>query len=93
MAILLGIGACALNPATGRRQLSLISEAQEIQMGREAAAGVRIDVVRVPTAMTISEFARRFDSAIPPETLAIINGLPGPESGLGAGTLAKRVVE
>jgi predicted Zn-dependent protease len=27
--------ACALNPATGRRQLSLISEGQEIQMGRD----------------------------------------------------------
>lgn len=33
--------ACATNPATGRRQLSLISEAQEIQMGREAAAGIQ----------------------------------------------------
>lgn len=30
------LAACATNPATGRRQLSLISEAQEIQMGREA---------------------------------------------------------
>jgi len=27
--------ACATNPATGRRQLSLISESREIQMGRE----------------------------------------------------------
>jgi predicted Zn-dependent protease len=27
---------CAINPATGKRQLSLISEGQEIQMGREA---------------------------------------------------------
>jgi predicted Zn-dependent protease len=52
----------------------------------------RIDVVKVPTAMTISEFARRFNSAVPPETLAILNGLPGPESQLSAGTLAKRVV-
>jgi predicted Zn-dependent protease len=52
----------------------------------------RIDVVKVPTAMTVSEFARRFNSAVPPETLAILNGLPGPESQLSAGTLAKRVV-
>jgi len=29
--------ACARNPATGQRQLALISESQEIQMGREAA--------------------------------------------------------
>jgi predicted Zn-dependent protease len=52
----------------------------------------RIDLVRVPTAMTVSEFARRFGSAVPPETLAILNGVPGPESVLTAGTLAKRVV-
>jgi predicted Zn-dependent protease len=37
----LAIGGCALNPATGRRQLSLISEQQEIQMGREAAAEIQ----------------------------------------------------
>ena len=28
--------ACATNPVTGKRQLVLISEAQEIEMGREA---------------------------------------------------------
>jgi predicted Zn-dependent protease len=28
---------CATNPVTGRRQLSLVSEAQEIQMGQQAA--------------------------------------------------------
>jgi predicted Zn-dependent protease len=32
---------CATNPATGERQLSLIPEAQEVQMGRQAAAEVR----------------------------------------------------
>ncbi|MEE8147264.1 MAG: M48 family metalloprotease [Longimicrobiales bacterium] len=30
------IAACAVNPATGRRQLSLISESREIEIGREA---------------------------------------------------------
>ena len=30
------LAACSVNPATGERQLTLISEAQEIQMGREA---------------------------------------------------------
>jgi predicted Zn-dependent protease len=29
------VAACAVNPATGERQLALISESQEIQMGRE----------------------------------------------------------
>lgn len=44
MAFLLSLGACATNPVTGRRELSLVSEAQEIQMGKEASAG---DVQRV----------------------------------------------
>src|SRR6266849_9307631 len=30
------VDACATNPATGRRQIMLVSEAQEIEMGREA---------------------------------------------------------
>jgi len=35
-ALLVVAGACAVNPATGRRELSLVSEGQEIAMGREA---------------------------------------------------------
>lgn len=35
-ALLLFLGGCAVNPATGSRELSLVSEGQEIQMGREA---------------------------------------------------------
>lgn len=42
--LLLSLGACATNPVSGRRELSLISESQEIQMGKEASAG---DVQRV----------------------------------------------
>lgn len=34
-------GACATNPATGKRQLMLVSEADEVQMGREADADIR----------------------------------------------------
>ncbi len=34
--LLLGVAACAVNPATGERQLNLISRSQEIQMGRDA---------------------------------------------------------
>jgi predicted Zn-dependent protease len=33
--------ACATNPATGRRQLSLVGEKQEIELGRDAAEQVR----------------------------------------------------
>src|SRR4051794_33729285 len=39
--VALTISACALNPATGKRQLSLISEQQEIQMGQQAAAEIQ----------------------------------------------------
>ena len=35
------IAGCAVNPATGERQLSLISESQEVQLGREAAQDVQ----------------------------------------------------
>ncbi len=33
--------ACATNPATGKRQLALVSEQQELQMGQQAAQEVR----------------------------------------------------
>jgi predicted Zn-dependent protease len=35
LAALVPAASCAINPATGKRQLSLISESQEIEMGRE----------------------------------------------------------
>lgn len=34
--LVLVVAACAVNPATGERELSLVSESQEIAMGREA---------------------------------------------------------
>ena len=36
VALLLAAAACAVNPATGERELSLVSEAQEIEIGRES---------------------------------------------------------
>lgn len=39
-AVALFAAACAVNPATGRRELMLISEGQEISMGREADPSV-----------------------------------------------------
>ena len=52
----------------------------------------RIDVVKIEAPMTVTEFARRFSSAVPAQTLAILNGFPNAESTLPAGTLVKRVV-
>lgn len=37
----LAVAACATNPVTGKRQLALISEAQELEIGKSAAAEVR----------------------------------------------------
>ena len=41
---------CATNPVTGKRQLALISEAQEIEIGRSAAAEVRSTIGLVDDA-------------------------------------------
>lgn len=41
---------CATNPVTGRRELALISEAQEIQMGREGSADVKASLGLHPDA-------------------------------------------
>src|SRR6188474_3237834 len=37
----LSMTACAVNPVTGKREISLMSEAQEISVGRELDAQVR----------------------------------------------------
>ena len=46
--LVLLLSACAVNPVTGRRQLVLISEAQEIEMGRQTAAQVEQQIGLVP---------------------------------------------
>ncbi len=45
-----GLAACATNPVTGDRQLVLISESQEISMGREAAAEAEASIGLVDDA-------------------------------------------
>ncbi len=51
----------------------------------------RIEVVRLPAAMTLEEFARRYPSTVDLETLAIINQVE-PGERLAAGREVKRVV-
>ena len=41
LACVAGAGGCATNPVTGQRQLSLVSEAQEIEMGRSQVPQVQ----------------------------------------------------
>src|SRR5262245_30864690 len=38
------LAACATNPVTGRRELSLVSESQEISMGQEGAKQVEASI-------------------------------------------------
>ena len=38
---LLAAGGCAVNPVTGKKELMLISEAQEIEMGKQTDQGIR----------------------------------------------------
>ena len=52
----------------------------------------RVSIVRLPQAMTLAEFNRRYPSAIPIDELAIINQVAGGSSTLPAGALAKRIV-
>lgn len=40
-AVLVVVAACATNPVTGKKELSLISESQEVEMGQQAAVEVR----------------------------------------------------
>ncbi|HEX7122118.1 MAG TPA: M48 family metalloprotease [Gemmatimonadaceae bacterium] len=47
-ALLLAGTTCATNPVTGRRELALVSEGQEIQMGQEGAQAVRATMGLVP---------------------------------------------
>ena len=37
----LTLATCATNPATGKKELSFVSESQEIQIGKENAAAVK----------------------------------------------------
>lgn len=47
---LLGTASCAMNPVTGERELALISESQEIEMGRQGRTQVVASIGLVPDA-------------------------------------------
>ncbi len=52
------VSACAVNPVTGRREVVLISESQEVAMGREAAQDVETSIGLVPDA-SLQEYLQR----------------------------------
>jgi len=47
-AVLVLAAGCATNPVTGRRQISLVSEAQEVQLGQQSAVQVTQEIGLVP---------------------------------------------
>jgi predicted Zn-dependent protease len=51
----------------------------------------RIEIVKLPRAMTLREFADRYPSSIELDELELINQMDSPETEIGAGTLLKRV--
>lgn len=51
----------------------------------------KIEIVRLPRAMSLAEFAERFPSDIPLEQLALINQIQNPAATIAAGTLLKQV--
>jgi predicted Zn-dependent protease len=51
----------------------------------------RIDIVRIDSAMTLSQFNQRYPSAVPLKELAVINQVEDANSRLPAGSMLKRV--
>ena len=51
----------------------------------------KVNVVSLPQAMSLSEFAQRYPSSIPIAELAIINQVENPSTPIPAGTLLKQV--
>ena len=60
---LLGGAGCATNPVTGQRQLALISEAQEIEMGQQAAREVEQGIGLVPDT-ALQAYVRRIGARL-----------------------------
>ncbi|MEE8476811.1 MAG: M48 family metalloprotease, partial [Gemmatimonadales bacterium] len=73
----------ALNDAIGSFQ----PERDPAVLGVEPA---RIDLVRLPRRMTVTEFQRRYPSSIPVEQVALINGVDVGDT-MASGLLVKRV--
>ena len=52
----------------------------------------RVHIVRIPSAMTLAEFNRRYPSVIPIKELVVINQVDSENSTIAAGTQVKQVV-
>ena len=48
LALWAAIGSCAVNPVTGKKELSFVSESQEIEMGRTYSAQIAVEMGTYP---------------------------------------------
>jgi predicted Zn-dependent protease len=55
----IALAGCAVNPATGSRELSLVSESQEIQMGREADPAITAQMGGLYADSSLQRFVRQ----------------------------------
>ena len=58
---------CATNPVSGKRELALVSESQEIAMGRDGAAAVTAAIGLVPNA-TLQSYVNRIGQSLAAKT-------------------------
>jgi predicted Zn-dependent protease len=63
IAVVALLSACATNPATGKREFNLVSEAQEISMGQEGAKEVRESMGLLPDS-NVQRYVRSLGLAI-----------------------------
>ncbi len=67
----LALAACAVNPATGRREISLVGEGQEIAIGEEAARSARASIGLYPDS-ALQQYVRSLG-----QKLAAVSERPG----------------
>jgi predicted Zn-dependent protease len=63
LALALALPSCATNPATGRRQIALVSEAQEKQMGQQADQEVAASIGLYPES-SLQSYVQRIGDAL-----------------------------
>jgi len=72
----LALSACAANPVTGGREFTLMSEAKEIQRGRQSDPEVRAWMGVCPDMrFGLQAVADRTGGLIPATELAVLNGV------------------
>jgi predicted Zn-dependent protease len=63
LAALVGLSACAVNPVSGHRELALITESQEIEMGRQTAAAAEAQLGLVDDR-ALQDYVQRIGSGL-----------------------------